>query len=464
MSEKFLESPKVPDLVNKTEKFDLNKFLQENNIDRNNPEMAKKIANFEKSLQNQKNITQSHLLDLLAFHGISASYKKIERKITFHEEEKKDEAISQNTQNWAIIQGDNMKNSPILRLPRSYDFSQKTEKVTDSEDETSIKSTKVATESFSTKNLEVISEKEKMEANRLGQRLQREFSELENMKMSQRQIEKFFEEKWIEVHLNVGEHIQDVPFISDITGLGLKRKKKEKFIETKEGTLPLSDIIAVKEIHGKIFALNYTDSRRNYTQISLIKEDSKNSFDVFLKNLPTRKKEVVDFWWDYLSAGLVKRIKDVPFDGFKEIISGKERDFKVFDVNSLAQDRWFMFRSWNGFVEMSNYWRHVRTFFVNKNTGYTEGEIQEVNMKRQQRKDVSWNSIVSHVKTSDDSNFIPSEQQIPSLGNVANNASKTTDNGNKIYKKWDAIIKRDGRSLHIAQSGRDGVVIINNSK
>lgn len=99
MSEKFLESPKVPDLVNKTEKFDLNKFLQENNIDRNNPEMAKKIANFEKSLQNQKNITQSHLLDLLAFHGISASYKKIERKITFHEEEKKDEAISQNTQN-----------------------------------------------------------------------------------------------------------------------------------------------------------------------------------------------------------------------------------------------------------------------------------------------------------------------------------------------------------------------------
>lgn len=88
-----------------------------------------------------------------------------------------------------------MKNSPILRLPRSYDFSQKTEKVTDSEDETSIKSTKVATESFSTKNLEVISEKEKMEANRLGQRLQREFSELENMKMSQRQIEKFFEEK-----------------------------------------------------------------------------------------------------------------------------------------------------------------------------------------------------------------------------------------------------------------------------
>lgn len=64
----------IPENIENGKNFHLDTFLKENNIDRNNPEIAEKIANFEKSLQNQKKLTRDLLLTMLAYHGISAIY------------------------------------------------------------------------------------------------------------------------------------------------------------------------------------------------------------------------------------------------------------------------------------------------------------------------------------------------------------------------------------------------------
>lgn len=71
----------LPEKIGNGKDFNLEKFLQENNIDPNNPEIAEKVLGLKKAVQSQKELTRDALLTFLAYYDISAIYTPREQSV-----------------------------------------------------------------------------------------------------------------------------------------------------------------------------------------------------------------------------------------------------------------------------------------------------------------------------------------------------------------------------------------------